>query len=145
MRILGVTEDVGNIFGARAQKDSLATGGLFRGYSEQISFWLGCFTLKARAIDAAFAGTILSLTTLTDIVVLALLDNPARISTIVQTAHDDTVSMRRALVKREVFQFEKLARTVFEAGAFFQEERAAPKELKKFGLAYLAVNDFVPP
>ena len=76
---------------------SLPEGGT--GYSKQLSFWLGAFTIKATAIDSTSASALLSLTTLTDLVVLAFFETSQIVSQIASAATEDIVSMSRVLVK----------------------------------------------
>ena len=146
-RVLGAFEDIGDVFSRRyrSQKDSLASGSGSRGYSKQLSFWLGAYTVKAAAVEGRLAAALLSITTLTDLLVLAFFETPQAVPAIVNAAPEDILGMARVLMKRETLEHEKLARVVLDSGAYHQEERPALNKMRTMGLSSLAIPEFTPP
>lgn len=65
---------------------------------------------------------ILALTTLTDFVALAMLEAPNTVSQMLQTAHSDILTMRRSLVKREILEYEKIAKHISTLGSSTQKK-----------------------
>ena len=74
-----------------------------------------------------------------------MFDSPQLVTQIATPSVDDITAMSRVLVKREILEHEKLARTVLEAGAFHPEERPTLVKLRTIGLSSIAIPDFNPP